>query len=362
MVSEAQLLTQSDNSPDDAGPPDADTGAPIVLVTGLPGSGKTLRALFEFAVGKRNVYQHGITGCKLPTWDPKKWTDLPRGSTLIVDEAREVYPPTNATAAPPLHYQLHKIRHHGLSLVIIAQHPNDIDARVRRLVGRHLHLVNIFGTQSATVYEWSECQTDVDSRKGAQSKIWRYPKAVYSLYTSSAHHRKTVRIPPKVLFIPVLISAIALLFGGGLWYIKNRLTPDSAGPASSLPGPLASKVKLPPSIDSGPSAGHAGDKRSAPLNAATYIAQRVPILPGLPHTAPVYAEVTQPVEAPRPAACVASDTRCQCYSQQGTHMDVPDNLCRSIVARGYFVDWIPSHPTAVPMPAVSPIVPAAGRG
>lgn len=62
-------------------------------------------------------------------------------------------------------------------------------------------------------------------------------------------------------------------------------------------------------------------------------------MPGLPHTAPAYDEVTKVARAPVPAACVASAARCVCYSQQGTRLDTPEDLCRQIVKDGYFAEF-----------------------
>jgi zona occludens toxin len=70
-----------------------------------------------------------------------------------------------------------------------------------------------------------------------------------------------------------------------------------------------------------------------------YVFDQTPRVEGLPHTAPKYDAVTAPVTAPIPALCVASKTKCSCYSQQATVMVVADVTCRSIVDRGYFVDF-----------------------
>jgi hypothetical protein len=47
-----------------------------------------------------------------------------------------------------------------------------------------------------------------------------------------------------------------------------------------------------------------------------WIAEHQPGIEGLAYTAPVYDEVTKPVLAPS-AACIASVSRCACYSEQG---------------------------------------------
>lgn len=70
-----------------------------------------------------------------------------------------------------------------------------------------------------------------------------------------------------------------------------------------------------------------------------FIFDRTPRVAGLPQTAPRYDEITKPSSVPVPAACISNETKCNCYTQQATPMNVPDLLCRDIVARGYFVDF-----------------------
>lgn len=339
-----------------------DTGAPIVLVTGNPGAGKTLRALYEFALGKLNVYQWGVPGCTLPQCDPKEWDKLPPGSTLIVDEAREVYPPAPPTREAPDHYKLHKIRHTGISLVIICQHPNDIDSRVRRLVGRHLHVVRAFGAEKAMVHEWTEARSDIDNREDSIKSAWAYPPQVYSLYKSSELHRMSPRVPWRVRAVKWLIAAaVAGVIGAG-FIIYNVLMPDDAQ-AQQKPG--TASASLSPFNRPTPPA-PPGERRVA-ASAATaeeIAASLTPAITGLPYTAPRYAELTEPKQAPYPAGCISSKTTCQCFTQQATPITMPDLTCRDIVKTGIFVDFLPptnqpaivqaSPPTMQAMPVVQP--------
>lgn len=315
----------------------ADTGAPIVLVTGNPGAGKTLRALAEFAVGKTNVYQWNINGCELPQHDPHEWDKLPAGSTLIVDEAREVYPPASPTREPPKHYQLHKIRHTGISLVIICQHPNDIDARVRRLVGRHLHVVRIFGAQKAMVHEWAEAKSDIDNREDSLKKQWQYPPEVFKLYKSAELHRMAPRVPLRVRAIKWLIAGAVLALPAAGWYIYRTLMPsdvETKPNTSAASSPFARATPAAPP-------GQAPARGPAKLTPQQVAESYTPVITGLPHTAPRYADITEPQQAPYPAACIASKERCKCYTQQTTPIDMPDLTCRDIVKNGIFLDFLP---------------------
>lgn len=312
----------------------ADPGAPVTAVTGLPGAGKTLYALSQFAVGKQQVYQAGIPGCALPEWDPTKWMDLPAGSTLIVDEAQEVFPPRNPNADPPAHYVLNRVRHKGIYLVFLTQHPNMLDSRVRRLVGRHYHLVNVFGAQEAMVHEYPTGIGDVDNRSESKPTKWRYPREVYKLYKSSDMHRSKGTPPRRVLMIKwLLVAAVVLTLAGLAW------TWQQMGGAMGLDGPKQQHA----SRSDQPRASAQPEQGRRVLTPAEYVAQHQPRVEGLAYSAPRYDDLTKPTRAPYPAACVSTPTRCKCYSQDATALDVPDATCRSVVERGFFKDW--SDPT-----------------
>ena len=76
----------------------------------------------------------------------------------------------------------------------------------------------------------------------------------------------------------------------------------------------------------------------AVLFVAEWFVQQQPRVHAVEPTAPVRDEATKPVVAPYPAACVYSSTQCRCYSQQGTRLEVPANLCRSNADGGFFDD------------------------
>jgi zona occludens toxin len=82
-----------------------------------------------------------------------------------------------------------------------------------------------------------------------------------------------------------------------------------------------------------------GASKPRVMSTAEYLGSHQPRVSGLEYTAPAYDDVTKPVRAPFPAACLANKSRCGCYSQQGTRLDVPDSICLQIVAGGFFVAW-----------------------
>ena len=89
---------------------------------------------------------------------------------------------------------------------------------------------------------------------------------------------------------------------------------------------------------------------------AEWLAQQQPRVHGLAYAAPaspvspvspVSDRVTKPLVASQPAACVYSSAQCGCYSQQGTRLEVPADLCKSIAGGGLFDDGQGGRPADV---------------
>jgi len=66
------------------------------------------------------------------------------------------------------------------------------------------------------------------------------------------------------------------------------------------------------------------------------VASYVPRVPGLQYTAPAYDELTKPSRVPVPAACVQIRGGCECWTQQGTHLETTQQICDQVVKRGFF--------------------------
>jgi len=132
----------------------------INLVTGLPGSGKTLWTLGtvnDLAIkGNRQVYYHGIPDLILP-WQlmdsPEDWINLPPKSIIVIDECQSTFRPRAASVKPPPHvaeFETH--RHKGLDFFLLTQHPMLLDGNIRRLAGKHFHVIRFYGFQKSTIH------------------------------------------------------------------------------------------------------------------------------------------------------------------------------------------------------------------
>lgn len=323
---------------------------PLTLITGLPGHGKTLYTLARFKdeaeKAGRPVFHNDIKGLNIPNWqvwDPEKWEELPAGALMIIDECQKPFPVRGRGQPPSWIENLSTHRHLGLDFVLITQNPMLMDSFVRRLVDRHFHVVRKFGTHFATIHEFvNGCKENVDkSREGSIRHEWRYDKKVFEWYKSAEVHTVKRRLPARVY----LLGLIPFILGGIIWFGYNRLNPDAAAQRINEHGSTSGQQHAP---------GQPGQVRSVgpmtegPMTPEAYIASYTPRIPDLPHTAPAYDEVTKPKLVPYPAACVASKSRCKCYTQQATVMPTSDDLCRQIVDRGFFIAWdnAPNVPVA----------------
>lgn len=314
----------------------------IYLHTGQPGAGKTLFTLAhvktEAEKDGRQVYYNGIPELKVPGWieleDATKWHELPAGAVVVIDEAQRVFRPRGTGSAVPEHVaKLETHRHQGLDLYIITQHPMLIDSNVRRLTGTHRHVVRAFGAKYATIHEWGEVKEQCDkSRADSIAKRFLYPKEVFGWYKSAEAHTHKARIPARVYLLfalPILLGLV--VWWGSTWFANRE---------------QALKEKIHGGVTVTETQGESMPARAPAQPQLTWFEEQAPRVPGLAHTAPKYDQITKPTTAPIPAACVEWEGKgCRCYSQQGTRLDVPSELCTSIVQRGYFVEFDASGQT-----------------
>ena len=304
----------------------------IHLHTGLPGAGKTLCTLVEVQKRaekeKRPVFYSGVADLKLPWTEMEKaeaWHTLPDGSIVVVDEAQRAFRPRHTGSAVPEHVaKLETHRHRGFDIYIITQHPKLIDANVRRLVGVHVHFVRAFGAKAVTRHEWGEVQEDPQSRDDSQRQLVPYPKEAFAWYRSAEVHTHKVRLPGRVW----LLVAVPLLVGVLGWVAWSSMVRFAE----------TDRITKGAGIE-GAGQGSIAPARRQKISATEWLVDRTPRIPGLAHTAPVYDAVTTPAEAPYPAVCMASASKCRCYSQQATRLEMSDELCRRLAERGFFREW-----------------------
>lgn len=335
---------------------------PINFVTGLPRHGKTLWTITTVKERadkeQRQVYYCNIPGVTIEGWKqiehPDEWLQLPDKAIIIIDELQDFWgKAASGQKVPEPILQLSKHGKRGFDFYFITQEPNLVHSTPRDLCEHHYYVVRAFGTHNAMVHKFDRLQLHPDKARNKNNSMpWRYPKEAFGWYKSADVHNIKRRIPWKVWALPIFVCIAA-----GMMYTSWQMLKGTLGRASgeksflsgSPGGQVAKGLAQPGQAPAGAPGGQGAPARV--MTTAEYVAQYQPRIPDLPHTAPAYDGVTAPTEAPYPAACVASATRCKCYTQQATHLRISEQLCRDIAAGGFFMAWQrPQQAQQAPVP------------
>lgn len=322
----------------------------ITLITGSTGAGKTAKMVYEMkAVTDRPFFVMGIPELKLdhqPVPPVAEWTRLvahpddpalkvpeftfPANAIVVIDEAQHVYRPRPAgSKVPDIVAAFETHRHLGIDFWLLTQAPGLLDQNIRRLVKKHWHIHE--SPLGKKLLEWSQCR-DPESktdRADAIASPFKPPKSVFALYKSAEAHTKLHRKLPLSLFVVV---AMVLIFGGLSFYlvgrVKAKLQPPT--PAQELQGEKANPIGKPvekaiaaagPSLDENP---------------LQYVVNFSPRQMDYPESAPAYDAIRAIKTYPVVAGCVKVAAKCQCYSQQGTRLELSIQRCLDILANKVF--------------------------
>ena len=325
-------------------------GAGLTLVTGNTGSGKTaLVVKMMKETPGRPLFVMGIPELQLEHFKcppVEEWTELrpdpddpslllpyftfPANAIVVIDEAQRIYRPRPVGSKVPDYVSAFETRRHtGVDFVLLTQSPGFIDSHCRKLVKRHIHIHET--ALGKYKLEWTGLGDPEapSSRDLAQREKYSPPKEVFGLYKSAELHTKEVNKRPWLVyaFVPLVLALV-----GGVFYIKHRIDATmNAKPETLVSGGKGGGVQS-GQLRTG------GGAENAPLSVHEYVAQYEPRVKGLLHTAPVYDQITKPVEAPEPVGCIDSrKTGCRCYTQQGTAYDTTQEICKQIMSRGMFM-------------------------
>lgn len=289
----------------------------ITLITGVPGSGKSLHAVSELLLPMQNAeIEHEGQKVKRILYtniknllldhvlidkdDLLKWHLWCKpGDLICFDEVQEVWRPRSMGAQiPDSIAKLETHRHFGVDFVLVTQHPMLLDQNIRRLVGRHLHVRRVANMALAVVYEWDHASNPSMVKSAITTRPWRYPKSAFKLYKSAeAHTKQPRRLPFAIVVMFLALCGLAY----GVYSAQDRFTERYSG-------------KTP---DSKPSLS-AGTVQPVPQVAAAKI------IPSLAD----FIQDTPPVPE-RPLGCIAVRSRCACYDQSGYIVPMPDASCRA---------------------------------
>ncbi len=378
----------------------------ITIITGVPGSGKTLYAitkLLQSLVGTtikyedesgneveapRTIYTNirgllldheligpggewvsstkgGVPGSIAPPThvdgdaifvgsgqglrDWHKWAKP--GSVIVFDEVQEVWKPRpNGAAVPPDIGKLETHRHMGVDFVLLTQNVMLVDRNIHALAGRHLHVRRVANLNAAIVYEWDAVSRGLLYAKAINRTPWRYDKKVFKLYRSAVAHTKQKRSLPAVLWA-IPIAAAILVWKAPVVY--SGLTGKELFPsATAKPAQTPAQPKIEPS----PQASKPAAKQPGQLPAAADInfpGNWFPRMVDRPDTAPVYDHLRQVVAVPKITGAMCVDGRCRCFTQQRTEAEISPEACEAWAYKRPFDPYKPDQPLPAAVMATS---------
>ena len=332
----------------------------IYLITGVPGSGKTLYAVSTLVKslvdqkltkdGKqinRRLLVDGIPDLLIPhelmatpkvetmadlikgkgdepppapvgngVWNWFEWCQP--GDVIVIDEVQRYWRPRGMGIKPPKEIQLLEThRHFGVDFVIITQSPMLIDQNVRRLVGRHQKVRRLLGMQRAIIYDWDGCSATENVKAATATSFFNYPKTAYALYKSSELHTKQKQKIPLWFGIPVLALVGLVLIGPKAYAVmsgamsgkgiqtakSDAVPPPVPSPSASVPGSL-----YPPGFIK------AGDNTPGATPPAFASSAPALVIPAL-------------FDKQKLAGCIVVKDRCGCYDQSGQKVDSDIKMC-----------------------------------
>jgi zona occludens toxin len=333
----------------------------LTVITGTPGNGKTLRVIQLVEklrkVSQRQVFYWNIGALTLD-WKPLGdsatfgkaeegvepdtsqvdcWYDVPAGSIVVIDEAQKIFPVRKRGADVPKkvsEFETH--RHRGIDIFLMTQNPKLIDAHVRKLTGKHHHLRRVFGSHASHIFTWTEECADVDTRNNfsrAQDEYWKFPKELFGVYKSAEVHTHKRQLPWK--WIAMVVAAL-ILFPGLTWVAIHYFRGETAEPGLT-------EQQLSAALESQ----HRKTVNEVVLQVKSILQNNPwdsrlhqPRVDSLDASRPFFDELVRPVSFPKIAGCgklvIGSQVTCECYSQQGTVLEMGTRQCMRYLQYGWF--------------------------
>lgn len=337
----------------------------ITLITGTPGSGKTLYAVTRLIKEinenpDREVYAD-ITGLKIEGvhQSPDDWRDTPEGSLIIYDECqyREMFKRGRGANAHSAVLDLTTHRHTGKDIWLITQTPAYLHKDVLAVVGEHYHLDRPMGAKLANLYRYRQAEEKPGGssvKQRAESRtMFKYNKEVFDYYDSvdvtdeNANH-KGLKIPiwkilPLIVGIVFLLYAFyGIVFGGGVkpnsTKEKDKQTVEQVANASQ-DTPLLPGVAI-------QSKGQTEQQTPEQAQDITQTESRRIYLYDNELPKDYVIRRTDPYLQVRGVAMMGN--KCQAYNAMGDMMNLTQDECKSYVGTGrvYKTDYGTATPTA----------------
>lgn len=296
----------------------------ITLITGTPGSGKSLRAVWLITKALENgrpvfcdidgINLSGVTS--LPPGEPHDWRDTPEGSLVVYDEVQQRWPSTGKPGAAPQEEirALEVHRHTAHDIIVITQHPTMVHHHVRKLVGQHIHVRRTSGAGVVTLFSNSEVfdPADKSALRNVDKETWRYPKNLYKCYKSATAHTVKFKLPAKLKYLAIFIL---VMIGFLVWLV------------STFDNPFASDSEPP----SGQSEAATAAARSTPDTPLRSYPMSHPDHPSWVRNQEVL-EAASVDSLPTISGCFAMSDTCRCWDAEGYMMQLTDSQCGLLLA------------------------------
>lgn len=304
----------------------------LKLITGIPGSGKTLYSVsmlkkaVEYNASlpvdeQRKIYSD-ITGLTIEGIEPPPldWRKTPPKSLLIYDEAQFQKPFQAARGLSPYDYiqELTIHRKTGHEIWYITQDPKRLHGNILDMVETHWHLDRPYGAKLATIYQFRGVERTPKSRsaieRAERKTLFNYDKRLFDLYQSSeVEDGIKLRLPGKLV---LFVLAPFLLFGFSAykWFGEdNKMIKGS--PDAAIAQSVATTVPVP-------------------------VTPPVEQLPTVPPAQPLYVPPTNPV-IQQIAMVVSNNNHCIAKDISGATLNVTPEECLLFANNPHSASFIP---------------------
>lgn len=238
------------------------------------------------------------------------------GSIICFDEFQKFWPPRpNGAPIPPDLQTLDTHRHMGVDFILVTQNCMNVDRHILGLVDRHLHVRRVANMNMAVVYEWDHASKTLLYKNSLTKSPWRYDKSVFKLYKSAELHTKQKRRLPGLVWFLVAGLAGAAYAGPTLY---NRIHDRALGikPENSAAVPDDPKP---------------GQKLEYSKDGIKYTVEKsVSSVPVVPASGAIGAGVvTAAVLPPEPSGCFQLAKKCGCMDVAGKPVQVEPGFCEA---------------------------------
>lgn len=219
----------------------------ITLISGTPGSGKTLYAVTRIIEEinnnpTRQIYSD-IKGLKIEGVKsvPDDWRDAPDGSLLIYDECqyRDMFKRDKGRTRYEAILDLTTHRHTGKDIWLITQSPHFLHVDVLAVIGEHIHVDRPMGAKLANIYKWRQAETKPQGRtvkeRAENRSLFKYDEDVFNYYDSvdvsddKANH-KSLKVP-WILYTLFIGGALLVLYSvSSLFFSYQDKVADTSTP------------------------------------------------------------------------------------------------------------------------------------